>query len=188
VPRLLRQRFGRRVHRSPYPSGAVGIGLAIAADDSSGFELSDRLAHTFGVFREGSAGREITFDPIFPSDTRVPARSAGQLSCRREYRAAHNVGRFRFLECSAVASDGRPAGDLVPSGDVLFPFDAALRDRELDLAQIPVQRTGERGPRIEEEYTLSDDGIVAVTIRNLDADYQRVYRFGGYEGALSSAR
>jgi molecular chaperone DnaK (HSP70) len=179
VPRLLRKQFGRRVHRSPYPSAAVAIGLAIAADDSAGFELSDRLAHTFGVFREGAAGLEITFDPIFTPETCVPPRTGKRVSCRRVYRAAHNVGHFRFLECSAVSRDGRPSGDVVPSGDVLFPFDATLREQGLDLAKVPVRRTDDRGPRIEEEYTLDEHGMVAVTIRNLDADYQRVYRIGG---------
>jgi len=186
VPRLLRKQFGRRVHRSPYPSAAVAIGLAIASDENAGYELTDRLAHTFGVFREGEAGREITFDPIFRSDTRMPGRTGDRLSCRRAYRAAHNVGRFRFLECSAVSSDGRPLGDVVPSGDVLFPFDAALRERGVDLADVAVCRTSDYGPRIEEEYTLSDDGIVAVTIRNLDADYQRVYTFGGFGAGRAS--
>src|SRR5438309_782315 len=33
VARALRQRFGRRVHRSPYPSAAIAIGLAIACDE-----------------------------------------------------------------------------------------------------------------------------------------------------------
>ena len=56
VARALRERFGRRVHRSPYPSAAVAIGLSIAADGTAAFELVDRYARTFGVFREG-AGR-----------------------------------------------------------------------------------------------------------------------------------
>jgi molecular chaperone DnaK (HSP70) len=177
VPRLLRAQYGRRVHKSPYPSAAVAIGLAIAADDEAGFELSDRFTHTFGVFREGAAGHEIVFDPIFTRETRIPARSGGRVSCRRAYRAAHNVGHFRFLECSAV-SNGRPAGDVVPTGDVLFPFDSSLRGREQDLRQVPVRRTSESGPRIEEEYTLDEHGMVAVIIRNLDENYQREYRVG----------
>jgi molecular chaperone DnaK (HSP70) len=177
VSRLLRAQYGRRVHKSPYPSAAVAIGLAIAADDEAGFELSDRFTHTFGVFREGAAGHEITFDPIFTRETSIPARKGARVSCRRVYRAAHNVGHFRFLECSAV-SDGRPAGDVVPTGDVLFPFDSSLRGREQDLAKVPVRRTFESGPRIEEEYTLDEHGMVAITIKNLDENYQREYRVG----------
>jgi molecular chaperone DnaK (HSP70) len=178
VTRVVRKRFGRRVHKSPYPSAAVAIGLAIGADESAEFVLSDNFSRTFGVFREGAAGDEITFDPIFTRGTSVPAHNGGaRISCRRSYRAAHNVGHFRFLECSAVGDDGRPTGDGILSGDVLFPFDPALCETAEDLASVPVQRS-ERGPRIEEEYTLDEHGIVAVTIRNLDADYQRSFHLG----------
>jgi molecular chaperone DnaK (HSP70) len=177
VARALRARFGRRVHRSPYPSAAVAIGLAIACDKSSGFELSDQYARTFGVFREGAAGTEITFDPIFKSDTPIPGQGA-MITCRRSYRAAHNVGHFRFIECSAVGADGQPRGDALSSGDVLFPFDPALRETQLDLTAVPVRRIDGPGPRIEEEYTLDEHGIVGVTIRNLDYHYQRAYQVG----------
>src|SRR6185369_4821206 len=72
VGRVLRELFGRRVHRSPYPSAAIAMGLAIAADEEAGFELTDRLSRHFGVFREGRGGQEVVFDPIFSRDTRVP--------------------------------------------------------------------------------------------------------------------
>jgi molecular chaperone DnaK (HSP70) len=178
VARALRARFGRRVHRSPYPSAAIAIGLAIACDESAGFELTDRYARTFGVFREGESGSEITFDPIFTSDTVLPGREKGVLRFRRDYRAVHNVGHFRFFECSGVGDDGRPRGDMVLSGDVLFPFDPGLRDGAVDLAAVPVTRIGSLGPRIEEEYALDEHGIVAVAIRNVDGGYERIYRVG----------
>ncbi len=176
VARALRDRFGRRVHRSPYPSAAIAIGLAIACDDEASFELADRYARTFGVFREGAAGSEITFDPIFAPGTALPAASDGPLRTRRDYRAVHNVGHFRFFECSAVGDDGRPRGDMTMSGDVLFPFDARLGERS-DLSGVAVERIG-AGPRIQEEYALDEHGIVAVTIRNVDVGYERVYRLG----------
>jgi molecular chaperone DnaK (HSP70) len=174
VARLVRKRFGRRVHKSPYPSAAVAIGLAIASDESTEFQMSDRFTRTFGVFREGDAGHEITFDPIFTRGSSVPGPNGRRVSCRRSYVAMHNVGHFRFFECDAVGTDGRPVGDGVLSGDVLFPFDPSLCQRAEDLASVPIERN-ERGRRIEEEYTLDEHGMVAVTIRNLDADYQRVF-------------
>ena len=179
VARSLRQRFGRRVHRSPYPSAAIAIGLAIACDESAGFELSDRYSRTFGVFRERRAGAEITFDPIFTGDTALPSRAGEPITCRRDYRAAHNVGHFRFFECNSIADDGRPRGDMMVSGDIFFPFDPKL-GAGADLAAVPVQRLDARarGPRIEEEYSLDEHGIVAVTIKNLDAGVERVFRFG----------
>jgi molecular chaperone DnaK (HSP70) len=175
VARALRARFGRRVHRSPYPSAAIAIGLAIACDEDAAFELADKYARTFGVFREGAAGSEITFDPIFTSDTPIPQRK-GTVTCKRDYRAAHNVGHYRFFECSAVGDDGRPHGDMTMTGDVLFPFDARLGDAS-DLTRVAVERM-DQGPHVEEEYALDENGIVAITIRNLDVGYERVFRLG----------
>jgi len=177
VARALRERFGRRVHRSPYPSAAIAIGLAIACDEAAGFELTDRYARTFGVFREAHAGAEITFDPIFTHDTELPARKTEPIRRARRYRAAHNVGHFRFLECNAVTGDGNPRGDMMVSGDVLFPFDPSLNAAG-DLAGIPVERIASDGPYVEEEYSLDENGIVLVTIKNLDAGVERVYRLG----------
>ncbi len=175
VGRTLRARFGRKVHRSPYASGAIAIGLAIACDEGAGFELVDRFSRTFGVFREAHAGSEITFDPIFTKDTVLPAPGSAPVAFRRRYRAAHNVGHFRFLECTAISEDGRPRGHMVFSGDVLFPFEPTLGEREL--AGIKVERTN-GGPRIEEEYVLDEHGIVAVKIKNLDAGFERVFQLG----------
>ena len=176
VARALRARFGRKVHRSPYPGAAIAIGLAIACDEASGFELRDRFSRTFGVFRESDAGREIVFDPIFTPGTTLPPPAGAPVRITRGYRAAHNVGHFRFLECSALGEDGRPRGDIVVSGDVLFPFAHELRADGLD--DVTVERLAARGPRVEEEYALDDAGIVSVTIRDLDSDFEKVFRLG----------
>ncbi len=178
VARALRERFGRRVHRSPYPSAAIAIGLSIACDEAAGFELSDRFSRTFGVFREARGGDEITFDPIFTHATLLPARAGEPLRFRRTYRAAHNVGHFRFVECSAIGDDGRPRGDMMLSGDVYFPFDAGLRGKTEALADVSVRRLREQGPRIEEEYALDENGLVAVTIRDLESGFTREHRLG----------
>jgi molecular chaperone DnaK (HSP70) len=172
VARVLRERFGRRVHRSPYPSAAVAIGLAIAADTDAELTLVDRYARTFGVFREAEAGREITFDAIFAPDTTLPARAA-RLTRTRAYRAAHNVGHYRFFECSALDAAGKPRGDMTLFGDVHFPFDANVEAA----ASTPVERRAE-GPRIEESYSLDERGIVEVVIRNLDQGYERSFKLG----------
>jgi len=175
VARTLRDRFGRRVHRSPYPSAAVAIGLAIAADEGAGFLLSDRYARTFGVFREAASGREITFDPIFTRDTVLPPSASEPLTSTRSYRAAHNVGHFRFFECSEMDSEGKPRGDMALFGDVYFPFDPRLTGSG-DLSVVPVERVAEEGPRIVERYSLDDHGIVDVLIRNLDSGHERAFR------------
>ena len=178
VGRRLRDRFGRRVHRSPYPSAAIAIGLAIAADEDAGFELSDRLSRHFGVFREGDGGREVIFDPIFDREARVPSAGQAPFVSRRVYRAAHNVGRYRFVECAALDQLGVPHGDITAFNDVFFPFDRALRATRADLAEVPVRRLPGEGPLIQEQYAITPHGIVEVTITDLEAGYQRIYQVG----------
>jgi molecular chaperone DnaK (HSP70) len=178
VGRRLRERFGRRVHRSPYPSAAIAIGLAIAADEDAGFELSDRLSRHFGVFREDDGGRAVIFDPIFDREARVPSAGQAPVVSRRVYRAAHNVGRYRFVECAALDQLGVPHGDITAFNDVFFPFDRTLRARSSDLAEVPVRRLPGEGPLIQEQYAITPHGIVEVTITDLEAGYQRVYQVG----------
>jgi molecular chaperone DnaK (HSP70) len=178
VGRALRERYGRRVHRSPYPFAATALGLAIAADVDAGFTLQDMLSRHFGVFREVDDGRVVAFDPIFTRDVALPAPGAPARTLRRVYRAAHNLGHYRFAECSAVDERGVPSGDLTPLGDVHFAFDPALRDRESALHGVEVERrTG--GPLVQEEYAVDGSGIVLVTISDLESGYARQFRLGG---------
>ncbi len=167
VARLLRERFGRRVHRSPLPAASTAIGLAIAADPSAGYSLTDRLSRGFGVFRERDAGAGLAFDPILSRDERVAPN--GTVAITRRYRAAHDVGWVRFVGYAGLAGGG-PRGELVPFGEVLFPFDPALRDGR-DLSVHAVQRRDD-GPLVEETYTVDAHGIVSVRIADLDTGYE----------------
>ncbi len=167
VPRQLRARFGRRVHRSPYPAASTAIGLAIAADDAAGYSLTDRLSRGFGVFREGDAGQSLKFDPILARDATVP--KSEKVVVTRRYAAAHNVGWFRFVEYSSVDDNGEPRGDIVPFADVLFPFDANLQ-RNGNLTSVTVERR-EHGPLVEEQYVIDPHGMVEVRITDLDTGY-----------------
>lgn len=166
VPRVLRERFGRRVHRSPYPAASTAIGLAIAADESSGFSLTDRLSRGFGVFRESAQGDEVDFDPIFDRATEI----GPQAVVEREYDAAHNVGWYRFVEYSRMDPDGQPRGELTPYGEVIFAFDPALQQVS-DLSSLAVARR-DGGPRIRETYRIDDDGIVSATITDLSTGHR----------------
>lgn len=165
VSRVLRDRFGRRVHRSPYPAASTAIGLAIAADRASGFSLTDRLSRGFGVFREAAGGEQVDFDAIFDRTTELGPDAVQQ----REYDAAHNVGWFRFVEYSRIDDDGHPRGDLTPYAEVVFPFDRALY-AEPDLRSLPVVRR-DAGPRVRETYRIDRTGIVSVEITDLDTGH-----------------
>jgi molecular chaperone DnaK (HSP70) len=179
VSRVLRERFGRRVHRSPYPSAAIAMGLAIAVDEDAGFEISDRLSRYFGVFREGRGGQEVIFDPIFSRQDKVPRAGEASVAYRRVYRPAHNIGRFRFVECAHLDAGGVPHGDITAFKDIFFPFDATLRAPGRDLSALPVHRMSGEGPLIQEEYAITPHGIVQVTMTDLETGYQRAYPVGG---------
>jgi len=174
VSRTLRTTFGeRRVKRSPHPFAATAIGLAVFLDSESGFALSERFSRHFGVFREARAGDDVVFDPIVPKDASLPADGRSPLVVSRTYRAAHNIGHFRFVECSRLVN-GRPDGDVVPYDPVLFPFDPALRDRE-DLERQPVGRWSD-GPEVEERYVVAPSGAVEVTLTTQPAGFKRTFR------------
>lgn len=184
VPRLLREEFGRRVHRSPYPAASTAIGLAIAADDQAGFALTDRLSRGIGVFRETEAGAGTSFDAIFRRDQRVKPGEA--ISVTRRYRAAHNIGCFRLVEYTGLSAAGVPSGELVPFAEVRFPFDAALQPK-LEWPS-EVVRT-EDGPMVEERYEIDADGVLELLITDLDTGHQlRVSLDADGEPLTGSAR
>jgi molecular chaperone DnaK (HSP70) len=175
VARALRQRFGRRVHRSPQPSAATAIGLAIANDRGAGFSLSDRFSRTFGVFRDAEGGERAVFDPLFGRDLALPRPGEAPVTLRRTYRAVHNVGCYRFGECSDVDARGTPLGALTPYEPLYVPFDPALRGRPL--ARVPVVRRPD-GPLVEEAYAVDEHGVVSVRIADLDTGYALTRLFG----------
>ena len=176
VPRMLREQFGRRVHRSPYPGASTAIGLAIAADRDADVRLTDRLSRGFGVFREADGGARTSFDAILTEDSIQKGSGASATVATRRYQAVHNVGRYRFVECAGVDDDGEPRGELAPYEDVLFPFDASLRDID-DLSSVPVVRTG-GGPQMEEHYEADESGLVRVTLTDLSDGHSRTYILG----------
>jgi len=169
VHRVVKERFGRRVHRSPHPAAATAIGCAILAANDAGGELvlSERLSRHFGVFREAASGELSVFDPVFAKGTPMPAHGDAPLTALRRYRAAHNIGHFRFVESAYVDERGEPTGDLTPHADVFFPFDGALAPESL--RETPVTRLPDGGPLVEERYQVDAAGVIAVTITNMDA-------------------
>ncbi|MGJ3509603.1 Hsp70 family protein [Enemella sp. A6] len=171
VPRVLRERFGRRVHRSPFPAASTAIGLAIATDSEAGYRLTDRLSRGFGVFREQQGGHLVSFDPILRNSEIVSP--AEDTVITRQYRAAHNVGVFRFVEYASLA-DGEPRGDLVPFAEVRFGFTPELQDgRRLD--RVAVTRLEHEGPMIEEKYVIDRHGIITVELHDTFTGYRRTF-------------
>lgn len=176
LARALRDKFGKRVRRSPYPSGATAIGLAIAADQEGGYILSDRFNRHFGVWRESEGGQQIVFDPIVHKETLLPRPGEPALVARRAYHPVHNVGRFRYLECSALGSRGEPAGDIHAWQEIVFPYAPDLVGRS-NLKAVPIQRDpGVASHVVEETYRCSASGVVDVTITNQTTGHTRTFR------------
>jgi molecular chaperone DnaK (HSP70) len=178
VARGLRAVYGRRVKRSPYPSAAIAIGLAIAVDEAAEYELQERFYHNLGVFREAHGGAQVGFDRIIGPETAVPAPGGKPVQLSRIYRATHNVGHFRFIECGWLDDLGHPSGDIKPFADVLFPFDPELRGHA-DLSHVPISRNAALGPEIEERYSISEYGSIELTILDRQSGYEQNYKIAG---------
>jgi molecular chaperone DnaK (HSP70) len=173
VARRLKEVYGRRVHRSVYPSASTAIGLAIAFDDQEGYSVTDRLSRHFGVFREGQGGSEVTFDPIFHADLPLPRPGQEASVELRRYRPVHNVGHFRYVECGWLDDRGEPHSQITPFADVRFPFDPSLRTA--DLSGVRIERTGE-GPLIEERYTVDAAGMITLSITDRENGFEESFR------------
>jgi len=170
VPRRLRELCGRKVHRSPHPTPATAIDLAVAADaDTLG--IGDRLSRGFGVFRETESGGGIEFDVLVLTDQTT--RLAGTTIITRKYRCRHNIGVFRFVEFSRTDAIGEPVGDLIPPRYRRSPpLDETLQysSAEFDADQVEVQEIN-NGHVIEETYTILETGMITATITDVDTDW-----------------
>jgi molecular chaperone DnaK (HSP70) len=173
VSRMLRERFGRRLRRSAHTRAATAIGLAIRADALSGYALRERFGRTFGVWREADGGRRRALDPLFARGTPLPARGEPPLERTRRYHPVHNVGHFRYLECSRLDGDV-PAGDVTVWDEIRFPLDPELRDAALESVEVVRSARAEEG-EVEERYACDADGIVHVTITHVTAGYARTF-------------
>ena len=183
VGRVLRERFGKRVRRSMHARSATAIGLAIQADEEAGYVLSESFTRYFGVWREADGGRRVVFDPLFPKGTPLPVPGEQPVEIRRHYTPVHNVGHFRYLECSQLRDDGQPAGDITVWDEIQFPFDPALQHSD----GAPVARSeAAQSQQIEEKYSGDASGTVTVTISNLTSGYERQYRLGRWAAKVSA--
>jgi actin-like ATPase involved in cell morphogenesis len=173
VSRALKEVYGRKVRRSPYTRSATAIGLAIQADVQAGYVLRESFTRHFGVWREADAGRTMIFDPLFEKGAALPGPGEPPLRITRSYAPVHNVGHFRYLECSHLTPDGRPTGDLMLWDEIRFAFERSAVDSDTveHTATAPAQL-------IQERYECDASGAVAVTIANLSAGYSQHYRLG----------
>ena len=117
------------------------------------------------------------FDPIFTKGTPLPSRGQPFLVRSRRYRPAHNIGHFRYIECSQIDSKGLPTGDIATWDEIYFPFDPELAG-VAEVEKIPIRRLAplEAANETEEVYTCDRQGMVKVTLINHATGLRRSYR------------
>ena len=126
------------------------------------------------MFREADSGRQVRFDLIFDASQKLPGE--GLIEQVRTYRPAHNIGHFRYIECTALDDGNVPGGDISPFAVVRFPYTPALRGEGVDLAGVAVERIEARMPLIEERYTIDAAGIIEFSITDLESGFSRQHR------------
>lgn len=182
VGRMLREEFGRRMKRSAYTRSATAIGLAIQASAQSRYLLRERFTRWFGVWREGEGGRRMIFDPLFAKGEALPGPGEAPLRRVRGYWPVHNIGHFRYLECSQVGEHGEPTGDVAQWDEIRFPFDPSLAEMQ-ELEGTPVDWSdAARRQSVREEYSADASGSVNVRIVNETAGYEKNYRLARWSG------
>ncbi len=176
VTRALRQRFKRKLQLAPQPHAATAVGLAISADADAGIFVREAPTRHFGVWREGEGGREKVFDPIISK--RLGLAPDGPIVAQRIYRPVHSVGRLRFVECARLDDENQPLGDLTPWGNVLFPYDPALRNNPELERYCPEMNHALVAQEIVETYEYGATGVIKVHIENRTSGYSRSYVLG----------
>jgi molecular chaperone DnaK (HSP70) len=177
VARVLRENFGRKVRRSAYMRSASAVGLAIRASAQAD-GLREQFTRNFGIWREADSGGTIVFDLIFPRGSRLPQPGEAALFSERVYHPAHNVGHFRYLECSKLDDRGQPLGEITNWEQIRFPFDPRLQ-RDSDLSSQPIQRlAGQINLTVREMYTCDANGNLRVKISADPPGYSRNFLIG----------
>jgi hypothetical protein len=166
------------VKRSAYTRAATAIGLAIQADAQSVYRLRESFTRWFGVWREADEGRRMVFDALFEKGTPLPAAGEAPVARTRRYQPVHNIGHFRYLECTQRDAAGRRTGEVTAWDEIRFPFDPALTGVALEGMAVGHSGSEAAGQWIEERYEAGAHGGVVVTIANRTAGYHRTYRLG----------
>ncbi len=181
VMRALRAAYGDCMRRSGCARSATAIGLAIQAGASSRHRLAEKMTRNFGVWREAEQGHRIIFDALLPKGTELPMMGQDPFQVAREYQPAHNIGHFRYLECSELVDGDQPGGDICLWDEILFPFDPSLV--QADLSGIPVRRYESAGEQlIRESYSCDESGCLTVRIASLTGGYERSFQLGRWSG------
>jgi len=164
VARKLRAQFGQnKIKKSHYCQSAVALGLAIL-EGPQPFAVKESLTRYFGLWREAEQGEALEFDTIFEKDHPLPTKDEPELRLRRRYQPSHNVGLFRFQECSALEA-GQPKGLVTVYKQIRFPFIQDLQSQDLSDTTI-VRYPAPLDFEVEEIYSLNHRGEIQFKVIN----------------------
>lgn len=157
---------------------ATALNLALAGSTHLAKPVNtgqERLTHTFGVWREAEDGKMSAFDPLFYQGSPLPEPEAGPWIVQRFYHPAHNIGHFRYLECSHLTTTGEPTGDIIEWSTLVFAFDGRLSGMPALETRVVERAPQLRDDWIEERYECSADGTLTVTFYNHTTGYNQRY-------------
>jgi len=159
VARVLRESFGRKVRRSAYMRSASAVGLAIRAAAASDRCTTNSIRiSAFGgrQIRAGGSSSTSSFRAVCSC-----LLQTNRLFTTSVYKPAHNIGHFRYLECSRLDQEGQPVGEITNWEQIQFPFDPQLWGHS-DLAAEPVKPLANANDlMVREEYFCDSDAICA---------------------------
>ena len=100
------------------------------------------------------------------------------LHLERAYQPVHNIGHFRYLECSRLDEKGQPVGEITNWKQIQFPFDPQLWGKA-ELGSEPVKPLTDReGLLAREEYTCDANGNLRVKISEMPSGHSREFSIG----------
>jgi len=166
VSKLIASQFPKvKLFTTDKPFSATSMGAAIQSAET--MRVHEVFARHFGVIRLADHGTREIFVPVFQAGLRLPARGEPPITTEVRYRPHHNIGRFRYLECTAVDAGGKPQTGMRTWSEILFPYDCALAVNEpLTPAQI-IPQPDLPGEAVE-TYTCDSDGVINVQIKRAD--------------------
>ncbi len=166
VSKLIANRFPSvKLFTTDKPFSATAMGAAIQSVET--MRVNEVFARHFGVIRLADHGTRDIFVPVFQAGLRLPARGEAPISTTVRYQPCHNIGRFRYLECTAIDLEGRPKAGLRTWSEILFPYDPALPVNATLTPDQITQRTDLAGEAVE-IYSCDSDGIISVQIKRAD--------------------
>jgi len=166
VSKLIASRFPKvKLFTTDKPFSATSMGAAIQSVET--MHVHEVFARHFGVIRLADHGSREIFAPVFQAGLRLPARGEPPILTEVRYQPRHNIGRFRYLECTSVDTEGKPEAGLRTWSEILFPYDYSLAINEV-LTTKHITPTNDLAGEAVETYTCDSDGIITVQIKRAD--------------------